>query len=121
MMVFMGLAINACYYDALPEDDNDSGDGNDGDTEVVSYQNDIVPLWVQCTGCHKAGGDEPNMQDDSYINLLNGYVIPGDAPTSVLYKSLINDGVELMPPGSPWPDYKIDLVRDWINQGALNN
>ena len=121
-MVFAALAINSCYYDALPEDVPDDGDGDGGgDTELVSYQNDIVPLWVQCTGCHKAGGDVPNMEDDSYNNLLNGYVIPENADASILYKSLINDGVELMPPGSGWPSAKIDLVRDWINQGALNN
>jgi len=121
MMVFMGLAINSCYYDALPEDDYVPGDGDDNDTELVSYQNDIVPLWVQCTGCHKEGGDLPNMQDNSYNNLLNGYVIPENAEASILYKSLINDGVELMPPGSPWSNSKINLVRDWINQRALNN
>ena len=121
MMVFMGLAINACYYDAFPEDDSNPGDGGDGGTDLISYQDDIVPLWVQCTGCHNEGGDEPNLEDNSYNNLLNGYVVPSDAPTSILYRSLINDGVELMPPGSPWPNSKIDLVRDWINQGALNN
>ncbi|MFT5567849.1 MAG: hypothetical protein ACI81Y_002806, partial [Glaciecola sp.] len=31
------------------------------------------------------------------------------------------DGVSLMPPGSQWPDTKINAVRDWIDQGALNN
>lgn len=122
MMVFLAIGVNSCYYDAFPEDDyvpNDPDDG--GNIELVSYQNDIVPLWVQCTGCHKEGGDEPNMVDNSYNNLLNGYVIPENADESILYKSLINDGVELMPPGAGWPSSKIDLVRDWINQGALNN
>jgi len=122
MMVFIGFAINACYYDALPEDDYVPGDGDEGEeTEAISYQNDIVPLWVQCTGCHKDGGDAPNLVDDSYNNLLNGYVNPGNADTSILYKSLINDGVELMPPGAAWPSTKIGLVREWINQGALDN
>jgi len=121
MMIIMGLVINSCYYDAHPEDDYVPEDG-DTETPVVSYQDDIVPLWVQCTGCHKDGGDEPNMQDNSYNNLLNGYVVPGDAAASILYQSLLgSDGIELMPPGSGWPDSKSDLVRDWINQGALNN
>ena len=125
MMIIIGLLVNSCYYDAFPEDDFVPGDGDgDGDTEVplVSYQNDIVPLWVQCTGCHKAGGDEPNLEDNSYNNLLNGYVVPGDAAVSILYQSLLgSDGIELMPPGSAWPNSKSDLVRDWINQGALDN
>jgi hypothetical protein len=121
MVVILGLAVGSCYYDALPDEDYSPGDPDGPDPELISYQNDIVPLWVQCTGCHKEGGDAPNMQDNSYENLLNGYVNPEDAATSILYKSLINDGVELMPPGSAWPTSKINLVRDWINQGALNN
>ncbi len=121
MMVFIGFAINACYYDALQEDDYVPGDGDGDETEAISYQNDIVPLWVQCTGCHKDGGDLPNLVDNSYSNLLNGYVIPENADASILYKSLINDGVELMPPGAAWPSTKIGLVREWINQGALDN
>jgi hypothetical protein len=121
MIVFLGLAVNSCYYDALPEEDYDPVDPGGPDPVLISYENDIVPLWVQCTGCHKEGGDEPNMLDNSYENLLDGYVIPENAVESILYKSLINDGVELMPPGSAWPSSKINLVRDWINQGALNN
>ncbi len=117
----MGLAVGSCYYDALPEDDYVPTDPDDPGTVLISYQNDIEPLWIQCTGCHKEGGDAPNMQDNSYQNLLNGYVIPENADASILYKSLINDGVELMPPGSAWPATKINLVREWINQGALNN
>jgi hypothetical protein len=120
MIIIIGLVANSCYYDA-PEYVPEDGDGNGNETPVVSYQNDIVPLWVQCTGCHKAGGDEPNLDDDSYNNLLNGYVVPGDAASSTLYKSLLGDGAELMPPGSMWPASKSDLVRDWINQGALDN
>ncbi|MCF6307081.1 MAG: hypothetical protein L3J09_03900 [Flavobacteriaceae bacterium] len=119
MIAFIGTSFNSCYYDALPEDENLPSDGEE--TELVSYQTDIVPLWVQCIGCHKQGGDLPNMEDNSYNNLLNGYVIPENADGSILYKSLIGDGVELMPPGSGWPTAKIDLVKDWINQGALNN
>jgi len=120
LIAFIGVSVNSCYYDAFPEDEDLPGDG--GETELVSYQNDIVPLWVQCTGCHKQGGDLPNLEDNSYNNLLNGYVIPENADGSILYKSLLgDDGVELMPPGAGWPTSKINLVKDWINQGALNN
>ena len=121
----MSLAISACYYDAYPvENDSSNGGGDDDDIEVpeVSYQIDIVPLWVQCTGCHNDGGVPPNMVDNSYNNLLNGYIVPGDAAASILYQSLLgSDGIELMPPGSQWPASKSDLVKDWINQGALDN
>ena len=121
IIVCSGLLLNSCYYDAFPEYENvidDNGDG-DGDT-VVSYQNDIVPLFVQCTGCH--GNTPPTLTSNSYANLIDGYVIPNNADGSILYKSLLGtDGVSLMPPGSAWSQTKITLVKTWINQGALNN
>ncbi len=116
----MGLVINSCYYDAFPEEEiiDDSGTPN----EDVSYQSDIIPLWAQCVGCHN-GNEPPDLRDNvSYNDLLNGFVVPGDADASILYKSLLGiDGISLMPPGSQWPDTKINLVKDWINQGALDN
>ena len=115
--------MNSCYYDAFPEDEDviiDNGDGNGGGDTVVSYENDIVPLWGQCVGCH--GSTPPTLSTNSLSNLLDGYVVAGDADASVLYKSLLGtDGVSLMPPGSAWSQTKINLVKNWINQGALNN
>ena len=128
ILISMGLGLNSCYYDAYVEldleDTNGDGDGS-GETEDVSYANDILPLWGQCVGCHD-GSVPPDMRDDdshdSYIELLNGFVVPFDTDASTLYKSLLNlDGVPLMPPGGQWPDAKINLVKDWINQGALDN
>ncbi len=118
IIMSMGLSITSCYYDAYPEEEIDIIDPVLG----VSYADDIVPLWVQCTGCHKESGDAPNMQDNSYNNLLNGYVVPDNAEASILYKSLLGiDGVPIMPPGSSWSESKINLVKTWIDQGALNN
>lgn len=121
MMIVMGLVINSCYYDSIIEDDFVPIE-DDGDIPEVSYQNDIIPLWVQCVGCHN-GSEPPDLRDNvSYNEILNGYVVPSNADASILYKSLLGtDGIELMPPGAMWPDEKINLVRDWINQGALNN
>jgi len=116
--------MNSCYYDAYPEYDviiDDGGGDGGGQTEDVSYATDIVPLWGQCVGCHN-GSTPPNLDSNSFTNLLNGYVVAGDADASVLYKSLLGTGgISLMPPGSKWPQAKIDLVKSWINQGAKNN
>jgi len=108
--------LTSCYYDTV------YADTDGGVTEDVSYQADILPLWGECVACHN-GSQAPNLRDTvSYDELLNGYVIPEDADASVLYKSLLGiDNVPLMPPGSMWQNSKINLVRDWINQGALNN
>jgi len=115
--LIFSLFLTSCYYDSVYEEVE-----VDGPVEEISYQADIIPLWGQCVGCHN-GSEPPNLEDMvSYSELLNGYVIPGDADASILYKSLLGiDGVSLMPPGSQWPDTKINAVKDWINQGALNN
>ena len=117
ILISMGLFLNSCYYDAFPEDLEPIDP-----EEEVSYQNDIMPLWVQCVGCHN-GNEPPDLRDEnSYNSLLNGYVVPNDAEASVLYKSLLGtDGVSLMPPGSKWSESKISLVKVWIDQGAKNN
>ena len=119
ILVTVSLFISSCYYDSIYEPIDTGGNG---EPEVVSYQNDIIPLWGQCVGCHN-GNQPPNLEDNvSYDSLLNGFVVPGDADASILYQSLLGiNGVSLMPPGAQWPDSKINLVRDWINQGALDN
>lgn len=116
-IISLGMFMNSCYYDAYPEyEDIDDGPGG----VEISYATDIIPLWSQCTGCH--GNTPPTLNTNSYANLLNGYVVAGNADASILYKSLLGkDGISLMPPGSKWPNSKIDLVKAWINQGAKNN
>ena len=119
ILIIMGLSVSSCYYDSVYEATEPiDPDGPD----ELSYQADIIPLWGQCVGCHN-GTVPPNLEDAvSYDELLNGYVIPGDSEASILYKSLLGiDGVSLMPPGSQWPDTKINAVKDWIDQGALDN
>ncbi|MDO9039559.1 MAG: hypothetical protein Q7U59_14550 [Lutibacter sp.] len=119
IIISVGLFMNSCYYDAYPEYENIDDPDGPGATEV-SYATDIVPLWSQCTGCH--GNTPPTLSTNSYANLLNGYVVAGNADASTLYKSLLGTGgVSLMPPGSAWPQAKITLVKNWINQGAKNN
>ena len=114
--LILSLFLTSCYYDSVYE----AAEAPVPDD--ISYQADILPLWGQCVGCHN-GNEPPNLEDMvSYDELLNGYVVPGDAEASILYKSLLGiDGISLMPPGSQWPDAKINAVRDWINQGALDN
>ena len=117
MLVSMSLFLNSCYYDTYPVEDNPPIE------EDVSYANDVMPLWVgQCDGCH-SGNIPPDLRAaNSYDSLLDGYVEPFDAEESILYKSLLGiDGISLMPPGSKWPDSKINIVQAWIDQGAKDN
>ena len=115
MAILIGFSMNACYYDAYYDIDEV--------TENVSYSTDIQPLWdAGCVVCHD-GNEPPDLRPDtSYDALTNGWLVPGDAESSIIYQSLLgSNGVSLMPPGEPWPQADINLVRDWINQGALDN
>jgi len=119
LVFILAVFLNSCYYDAYPE--YEELDTDLEPNENVSYANDIVPLWGACISCHQ-GNTPPDLEDNSYANLLNGYVVAGDAENSVLYMSLLGTGgISLMPPGASWPQSKINLVKDWIDQGAKNN
>ena len=115
-ILFMGLLLESCYYDTFPEDVTPS-------PEEVSYKDDIQPIWDgACTTCH--GNIPPNLEaGSSYNNLINGgYVVAFDADNSTLYHSLLGiEGVSLMPPGTKLPNSQINLVKQWIDEGAENN
>lgn len=121
LLAVLGLMINACYYDEeleLP---------NEPITEDVSFSTEIQPLFNQnCTQCH---GETFNfspilLSGESYDNLIDGgYVIPENAEESILYRSLIGDGIDPMPPPEGWDenDDRVLTIKAWIDQGAKDN
>ncbi len=119
MMLTVSMMATSCYYDELPPE------AEIPIPDVVSYSNDIQPLWDQdCVSCHKPNFSPPDLTAaNSYLELTknNKYVIPGNAASSVLHKSLMWDGAMPMPTSVQWSDSKIALVAKWINDGALNN
>jgi hypothetical protein len=91
----------------------------------VSFANEILPiLESRCVSCH--GGDriEEGLVLNTFQELMNGsedgtVVIPGDAEHSLLAELVITQkmpkrGPKLTPP-------QVQLIVDWINQGALDN
>ncbi|MGB5263344.1 MAG: hypothetical protein WBN28_07060 [Lutimonas sp.] len=113
------LFLQSCYYDTVIVDE---GEIIPPETDV-SYSEEIMPIWADyCVNCHK-GNIPPDLRPAvSYDDLLNGYVVPGDADGSILYQSLLGtNGVSLMPPGAKLSNTNIALVQAWINQGAKNN
>ena len=92
----------------------------------VSFSADIQPLLnSRCQACH--GGDrgtEEGLDMTSYTNIMAGsdngpVIIAGDADGSLLVEMLVENkmpkrGPKLAPP-------QVQLIIDWVNQGALNN
>ena len=89
-------------------------------TATVSFSKDVWPIFQQYVV--KAHGGKGGVFMENYNDIMN-YVVPGDPENSMLYKALIGDGVQRMPPPpeAPLPDAMIQTIYDWIAQGALNN
>lgn len=92
---------------------------------TVSFANDILPLLnSRCVNCH--GGDrvEEGLILKSHAEIMagseNGAVVtPGDAASSLLVEMVASGdmpkrGPKLTPP-------QIQLLMNWVNEGALDN
>jgi hypothetical protein len=92
---------------------------------TISFASDILPLLEsRCINCH--GGDRTEeglilkTHADIMVGSENGSVVmPGDAANSLLAELVLTQkmpkrGPKLTPP-------QVQLIIDWINQGALDN
>ncbi len=120
----------------------DSTAGSDGGLGVATWTTvyrDVVDGTCNSGGCHAARRTRPDLSSKTvaYTSLFakNGdfevcnqvfgpLVVAGNAASSPLYIKLIGDacmGTQMplnQPPLSP---SQLELVRDWINSGALDN
>lgn len=94
-------------------------------TVRISYANDIQPIFnANCIGCHPP---ERSLNLTSYSNLMAGgnfgaVVVPGNSGASHIIDRLEGNGVPQMPYQlPPLPAATIQLVKDWIDEGALDN
>lgn len=93
--------------------------------ENVSFKNDVQPIFERrCTKCH--GGEFPSegLNLESHEGLMlgsqNGEVImAGDANNSLLLEQI--ESGEMPKRGADLTTEQIELIRQWINEGALNN
>ena len=110
--------------------------------ETVSFSADVQPIFnAHCTTCHRAGGfadlsgialrlvegisydllvDQPSSQRADLT-----FVVPGNSAASLLFLKVSSDSP---PVGSTMPltgarlsSSDLGLIRDWIDQGALDN
>ncbi|HSO12862.1 MAG TPA: c-type cytochrome domain-containing protein [Anaerolineales bacterium] len=91
----------------------------------VSFTNEILPiLQSRCLNCH--GGDkvEEGLIVKTYAELMAGsdngpVIIPGDAEGSLLVE--LTSSQEMPKRGPKLTPPQVQLIVDWVNQGALNN
>lgn len=100
------------------------------DPGTVYFNTQILPIFISncaISGCHDATSAKEGVVLNNYQNIMRK-IKPGNLNDSENYKVLVEtDSEELMPrkPGSEQgyslPADQIELVRNWILQGAKNN
>lgn len=92
---------------------------------TVSFAADILPIFEsRCINCHGGQRTEEGLSLRTHADALAGseggaVIIPGDATNSVLVEMVVTQempkrGPKLTPP-------QVQLIIDWVNQGALDN
>ena len=99
--------------------------GSDAAGATVSFTADILPLLEsRCVNCHGGERTQKGLDMKTYAAIMAGsengpVVTPGDAANSKMAQLLIEGK---MPKRGPklTPD-QVQLIVDWINQGAQEN
>lgn len=110
---------------------NGNGNGNNSlppcDPDTVYFEQDVLPLLVSnCTmsGCHNSSSAASGIDLSSYAAVMSSNVlVAGQAWNSDLVDVITttNLGDRMPPPPMPaMPTAQINLIKKWINQGALN-
>ncbi len=95
------------------------------ESATISFANDVYPiLKSRCLNCHGGDSTREGLSVKTYAELMAGsdngpVVIPGDAANSLLVKLIAN---QKMPKrGAKLTPLQVQLITDWVNQGALEN
>ena len=99
----------------------------------ISYQADVAPVLKQyCLECHVEGGDgyaKSGLQMSSYESLMKGtkfgsIIKPGDGLSSVLImlvEGRVDPSIKMPHGREAMPKEKIEVLKQWVVQGAKNN
>lgn len=114
-LILVTLAMSSCYYDNEEELYAEYYASQTCDTVSVSYNTSIRPIiesTCNTSGCHVPGG--------TGIGIFTNYAgVKDKVDNGSMFERVIVQ--RNMPPNTNLNDCQINLVRAWINQGALDN
>lgn len=92
----------------------------------VSFSQDVMPIFeAECISCHGSLGGWDASTYESVMETGNNapVVIPGDAENSLLAQKMLGQQTigNIMPPAGLLGIDDIQVIVDWIDQGALDN
>lgn len=126
--------LAACTDHGTAPGEND--DENETPMATVSFSAEVHPLLLaNCafSGCHGANSTRHELEMTSYETIMadtptyGRHVIPQDADSSPLYLAVSPRFAELGQPlrmprgGDTLTTAQQELIRTWINEGALDN
>lgn len=91
----------------------------------VSFANQILPIFqTYCVECHGGARTREGLNMTSYDALMAGsfngaVIIPGNANESITVQLIVAG--EMPERGPAVSSAEVQLIIDWINQGAQNN
>jgi predicted nucleic acid-binding Zn-ribbon protein len=96
--------------------------------DKVTYDDHVAPILRQrCSTCHSATTKKSDLDVTSYSALMQGGasgggIEPGDSSASYLYQLVAHESEPFMPQNADkLPDAEIELLKNWIDGGALEN
>ncbi|MFK7969003.1 MAG: c-type cytochrome domain-containing protein [Bacteroidia bacterium] len=122
------LSTTSCTYDSVCPDNfpcDSTRTITKCDTNLVYFEKDVLPILVSnCarSGCHNEASAQSGVILNNYENVIKtANVEPNDPDRSELYEVLVaTDPSERMPPSGPLPANQIQIIKDWIEEGAKN-
>jgi hypothetical protein len=96
--------------------------------EKITYDDHIAPILRQrCSSCHGPTSKKADLDVTTYLTLMQGgasggSIEPSDASSSYLFALVNREAEPYMPLNADKiPDAEIDLLKRWIDGGALEN
>ncbi|NGP87889.1 c-type cytochrome domain-containing protein [Fodinibius halophilus] len=131
----LGLFLISCSSSTGPQDDDDNNPPPDDPDRLVSYSEDIQPIFsgnCATSGCHDAGSQKSGVNLSSYNAALNStgnqygkkVIDPGSPDNSPLMDKIEDnpdEGSRMPPNGSALAQAEIDSIRAWIEDDAPDN
>ncbi|MEE9407955.1 MAG: cytochrome c [Polaribacter sp.] len=105
LLLFLGIFLTSCISH-IEEQLIDEG----GVVAKVSFKDNVKPIVdAKCTSCHSpSGGTSPD---------LTGYANVKAKADRV--KARVGNGT--MPQSGPLPQAQMDIILNWVDEGALDN
>ncbi len=96
--------------------------------DKVTFDDHVATILRQrCSSCHNATAKKADLDVTNYLSLMQGgasgvVIEAGDASASYLYALVAHEAEPYMPQNAEKiPDAEIELLRNWIDGGALEN